>query len=147
MVRSVKSFSSISSTSGFAALLQSFPLHPSLTATHFKPFLRQVHRFVPQTFLEDNLHLHRMTSKRCSGASSLFAIIGNSIPFIFLYNKGCFYVTCNCNLTKAKGRNVVCSSCLVTLSLTTVFSITFFFLHPHSTEFSTHVSNAFHILI
>ena len=66
MFRSVISLSLISllsSKNGSIALLHSSPLHPSQAATHFKPLFRQEHRFVPQMFRNDILHLHRMITK------------------------------------------------------------------------------------
>ena len=80
-VQSLKSISPTgapSLTNGSSALLQSSPLHPSQAATHFNPLFRQEHKFVPCTFLEENLHLHRMITRRFSGATSLSVNTGNN---------------------------------------------------------------------
>ena len=83
---SFSSISPMSSKHGTVALLHSSPLHPSHAATHFKPLFRQEHRFVPQTFRDDNLHLHRMITKRFSGAASLSVITAvDFLPFPILW--------------------------------------------------------------
>ena len=82
---SLSSLSLLSSKNGAVALLHSSPLHPSQAATHFKPLFRQEHRLVPQTLRDDNLHLHRIITKRLSGAASLSVITGNNILFIFFH--------------------------------------------------------------
>ena len=77
--------SSLASKIGDPELLQSSPLHPSHAATHFKPLFRQEHKFVPQTFLDDILHLPRMIIKIFSGAASLSVISGNNIIVLFFH--------------------------------------------------------------
>ena len=108
---SLSSSSLLSSKNGAVALLHSSPLHPSQAATHFKPLFRQEHRLVPQTLRDDNLHLHRIITKRLSGAASLSVITGNNILLIFLHLQYSGFSTHPWRLAEYGGKNYLGQTC------------------------------------
>ena len=105
---SFSSISPMSSKHGTVALLHSSPLHPSQAATHFKPLFRQEHRLVPQTFRDDNLHLHRMITKRFSGAASLSVITGNNRLLIFFHPQSSGFSTHLSNVFHTLTEKCIC---------------------------------------